>query len=195
MPREDTDNLTEETTQLKISHELNGMIDDMSSFRMKSTDLENLLHEDGSILNEPYMVTKEENSLHDNGQNQNDTLNMEKNTILTENDDQNNTAHVSISPCHKQSKHLPLSGKERKTLKIRYTRQYLLDRRYDPLATAFPNCLLKFLQSGEVPLKETENCCEYRSMDHILFYTSLPYTRMRNSLNTNMKRTPFKLCY
>ncbi|KAF8773769.1 hypothetical protein HNY73_016399 [Argiope bruennichi] len=39
------------------------------------------------------------------------------------------------------------------------------------------------------------NYNEYRSMDHILFYTSLPYTRMRNSLPTGMKRTPFKLCY
>ncbi|GFY75976.1 uncharacterized protein TNIN_64011 [Trichonephila inaurata madagascariensis] len=180
MPREDTDNLTEETTQLKISHELNGMIGDMSSIRTKNTDLENLPLEDGSILNEPYMIFD---------------LNYAVSRIKKQLRKQKTVSTIMISSCHKQSKHLPLSGKERKTLKIRYTRQYLLDRRYDPLATTFPNCLLKFLQSGEVPLKETENCCEYRSMDHILFYTSLPYTRMRNSLNTNMKRTPFKLCY
>ncbi|GIY94515.1 uncharacterized protein CEXT_357361 [Caerostris extrusa] len=100
-----------------------------------------------------------------------------------------------VSSENQPSKNVPLFWKERKSLKIRYTRQYLLDRKYDPLSTTFPNCLLKFLQSGEVPLKEAENCCEYRSMDHILFYSSLPYTRVRNSLNTVVKREPFKLCY
>ncbi|GFT92999.1 uncharacterized protein NPIL_221741 [Nephila pilipes] len=102
---------------------------------------------------------EEGNCFHDNGQNQNDDLKSEKNKILNKNDSENNSANLpcfEVPPCDKLSKHSPLSRKERETLKIRYTRQYLLDRRYDSLSTAFPSCLLKFLQSGEVPLKETE---------------------------------------
>ncbi|XP_035207753.1 uncharacterized protein LOC118182499 isoform X2 [Stegodyphus dumicola] len=100
-----------------------------------------------------------------------------------------------------------LSWRNRKDLKIRYTRRYLLERQSDPLSMIFPKCLLKFLNTGEIPLRVPEFMTvsssngtipkitnECRNMDHILFYTSLPYTRMR-PLCSNIRRKPFKLCY
>ncbi|KAF8773768.1 hypothetical protein HNY73_016399 [Argiope bruennichi] len=188
MPREETKDMMEQSTQMKM---VNDARDDDFLFHMSKTETGRSTFESDNVYNE-CMVAEEENHFPEQNLNENTPF-VKNRQILTSDDIKNNTVTVPTYANEKTPK--SLSWNERKSLKIRYTKQYLLDRRYDPLSMEFPNCLLKFLQSREVPLKETENYNEYRSMDHILFYTSLPYTRMRNSLPTGMKRTPFKLCY
>ncbi|KAG8190388.1 hypothetical protein JTE90_022031 [Oedothorax gibbosus] len=69
--------------------------------------------------------------------------------------------------------------KNKNNMSIRYTRQYLLNCRFEPQSTAFPDCLLEHLQSGNVPLKQEEDSYAEKSMHHILFYTRLSSTRRK----------------
>ncbi|XP_015927402.1 uncharacterized protein [Parasteatoda tepidariorum] len=92
--------------------------------------------------------------------------------------------------------------------KIHYTRRYLLDLRYHPLSRVFPVCLKSFQDTRELPLRAPEiqqentfTCLiaeeyyDYRNMDHILFYTSLPYRNRRLPLTRATSWNLPKLCY
>ncbi|GBN31656.1 hypothetical protein AVEN_174849-1 [Araneus ventricosus] len=190
MPRDETKDLMEQIAQMKV---MNDAKEDDFLFHMDLTEEESSTFEAENAYNES-TVAEEENPFPEKNQNENIPF-VKNRQILTSNDIKDNAVPIPMFPNEKTSNSPPLPWNERESLKIRYTRQYLLDRRHDPLSTAFPDCLLKFLQSREIPLKETENHYDCRSMDHILFYSSLPYSRMRNSLTTGTKRTPFKLCY
>ncbi|CAL1278703.1 unnamed protein product [Larinioides sclopetarius] len=190
MPRYETKDSMEQIAQMKV---MNDAKKDDFLFHMDLTEKENSTIEAENACSES-AVAEEGSPFQEYNQDENISF-VKNRQILTSNDIKDNAVTISMFKNENTSDSLPLPSNERKSLKIRYTKQYLLDLRYDPLSTAFPDCLLKFLQSREIPLKETENHYDYRSMDHILFYTSLPYSRVRNSLSPGMKRTPFKLCY